>query len=80
MGLMGMCFKVSYLGATVLPMFVWLPFRPFDFLSGFGNRFTIAVIFGATSSTCLNIFLQPKNGIFQMPDPAGWVSGHIMAT
>ena len=80
MGLMGVCFKVSYWGATVLPMFVWLPFRPFDFLSGFGNRFTIAVIFRATSSTCLNIFLQPKNGIFQMPDLAGWVSGHIMAT
>ncbi|XP_066022922.1 stimulated by retinoic acid gene 6 protein-like isoform X5 [Pocillopora verrucosa] len=46
---------------------------PFDFLSGFGNRFTIAVMFGATSSTCLNMFLQPRNGIFQMPDPAGWV-------
>ncbi|CAH3157411.1 unnamed protein product, partial [Pocillopora meandrina] len=46
---------------------------PFDFLSDFGNRFTFAVIFGATSSTCLNMFLQPKNGIFQMPDPAGWV-------
>ncbi|XP_066016865.1 stimulated by retinoic acid gene 6 protein-like isoform X5 [Pocillopora verrucosa] len=48
---------------------------PFDFLSGFGNRFTIAVMFGATSSTCLNMFLQPENGIFQMPDPAGWVQG-----
>ncbi|XP_066022920.1 stimulated by retinoic acid gene 6 protein-like isoform X3 [Pocillopora verrucosa] len=35
--------------------------------------FTIAVMFGATSSTCLNMFLQPRNGIFQMPDPAGWV-------
>nr|XP_058962441.1 uncharacterized protein LOC131789359 isoform X2 [Pocillopora verrucosa] len=46
---------------------------PFDFLSDFGNRFTFAVMFGATSSTCLNVFLQPKNGIFQMPDPAGWV-------
>nr|XP_058955880.1 uncharacterized protein LOC131783159 isoform X4 [Pocillopora verrucosa] len=40
---------------------------PFDFLSDFGNRFTFAVMFGATSSTCLNMFLQPKNGIFQMP-------------
>ncbi|CAH3160131.1 unnamed protein product [Pocillopora meandrina] len=30
-------------------------------------------MFGATSSTCLNMFLQPRNGIFQMPDPAGWV-------
>ena len=52
-----------------------VPFRPFDFLSDFGNRFTFAVIFGATSSTCLKLFLQPKNGIFQMPDPAGWVQG-----
>ena len=66
---------MSYLGATVLPMFVWFPFRPFNFLSDFGNRFTFAVMFGATSSTCLNMFLQPKNGIFQMPDPAGWVQG-----
>ena len=66
---------MSYLGATVLPMFVWFPFRPFDFLIGFGNRFTIAVMFGATCSTCLNMFLQPENGIFQMPDPAGWVQG-----
>ena len=64
---------MSYLGATVLPMFVWFPFRPFDFLSDFGNRFTFAVMFGATSSTFLNVFLQPKNGIFQIPDPAGWV-------
>ncbi|CAH3160159.1 unnamed protein product [Pocillopora meandrina] len=32
-------------------------------------------MFGATSSTCLNMFLQPRNGIFQMPDPAGWVQG-----
>ena len=65
---------MSYLGATVLPMFVWFPFRPFDFLSDFGNRFTFAVMFGATSSTCLNVS-QPKNGILQMPDPAGWVQG-----
>ncbi|XP_066022359.1 uncharacterized protein [Pocillopora verrucosa] len=42
-------------------------------LIGFGNRFTMAVMFGATSSTCLNMFLQLKNGISQMPDPAGWV-------
>ena len=55
-------------------------FQTIWFLRGLGNRFTIAVMFGATSSTCLNIFLQPKNGIFQMPDPAGWVSGHTMAT
>ena len=68
---------MSYLGATVLPMFVWFPFRPFDFLSGFGNRFTMAVMFGATSSTCLNMFLQLKNGISQMPDPAGWVQGKL---
>ena len=67
---------MSYLGATVLPMFVWFPFRPFDFLSGFGNRFTIAVMFGATSSTCLNMFLQPKNLIFQMPDSA--VAGYLV--
>ena len=66
---------MSYLGATVLAMFVWFSFRPFDFLSGFGNRFTFAVMFGATSSTCLNMFLQQKNGIFQMPDPAEWVQG-----
>ncbi|XP_066030100.1 stimulated by retinoic acid gene 6 protein-like [Pocillopora verrucosa] len=46
---------------------------PFDFLGGFSNKFTIAVIFGATSSTCLDIFLRPKDGIFQMADPAGWV-------
>ena len=56
---------MSYLGATVLQMFMWLPFRPFDFLGGFSNRFTIAVTFGATSSTCLNMFLKPKNGIFR---------------
>ncbi|CAH3159236.1 unnamed protein product [Pocillopora meandrina] len=49
---------------------------PFDFLSGFGNRFTMAVMFGATSSACLNMFLQPKNGISQMPDPAGWVQDY----
>ena len=66
---------MSYLSVTVLPMFVWFPSRPFDFLGGFSNRFTIAVIFGATSSTCLDIFLRPKDGIFQMTDPAGWVQG-----
>ena len=32
-------------------------------------------VWSLTSSTCLNMFLQPKNGIFQMPDPAGWVQG-----
>ena len=50
-------------------------FQTIWFLRGLGNRFTIAVMFGATSSTCLNMFLQPRNGIFQMPDPAGWVQG-----
>ena len=68
----GSVFRVSYLGATVLLMVMWFPFRPFDFLGGFSNRFTIAVMFGATSSTFLNRFLKPKNGIFQMP---GWVQG-----
>ena len=56
---------MNYLDATVLQMFMWFPFRAFDFLCGFSNRFTIAVMFGATSSTCLNMFLQPKNGIFR---------------
>ena len=60
----------------VLPMFMWFPFRPFDFLGGFSNRFTIAVMFGATSSTCLNMFLQSKNLIFQMPDSA--VAGYLV--
>ncbi|RMX56310.1 hypothetical protein pdam_00024682 [Pocillopora damicornis] len=46
---------------------------PWGTKGGFSNRFTIAVIFGATSSTCLDIFLRPKDGIFQMADPAGWV-------
>ena len=71
----GSVFQVSYLGATVLLMFMWFPFRPFDVLGGFSNRFTIAVMFGATSSTCLNRFLKPKNVIFQMPDLAGWGQG-----
>ena len=45
-------------------------------LCGFlSDHLIFAVMFGATSSTCLNVFLQPKNGIFQMPDPAGWVQG-----
>ena len=66
---------MSYLGAHVLLMFVWFLFRPLDFLSAFGNRFTMAVMFGTTSSTCLNMFLQLKNGISQMPNPAGWVQG-----
>ena len=67
---------MNYLGAAVLLMFMWFPFRPFDFLGDFSNRFTIAVMFGATSSTWLNMFLKPKNGIFfQMPDLAGWVQG-----
>ena len=65
----GSVFQVIYLGATVLLMFMWFP------LGGFSNRFTIAVMFGATSSTCLNRFLKPKNGIFQMPDLAGWGQG-----
>ena len=56
-------------------LFMWFPFRPFEFLWEFNNRFTIAVMFGATSSTWLNMFLKPKNGIFQMPDPAGWMQG-----
>ena len=34
---------MNYLDATVLQMFMWFPFRPFDFLCGFSNRFTIAV-------------------------------------
>ncbi|XP_022805920.1 stimulated by retinoic acid gene 6 protein-like isoform X2 [Stylophora pistillata] len=46
---------------------------PINFLGGFSNRYTIAVTFGATASTCLRMFLKPKYGIFQMPDPAGWV-------
>ena len=74
---------MSYLDATVLPMFVLFLFRPFDFLSDFGNRFTFAVMFGATSSICLNMFLQPKNGIFSdacMTQLDGCkVSGHSMA-
>ena len=74
----GSVFWVSYLDATVLQMFMWFPFRPFDFLGGFSNRFTIAVMFGATSSTCLNMFLKPKNGIFRcLTQLDGWrVSGH----
>ena len=66
---------MNYLGAAVLLMLMWFPFRPFDFLGDFSNRFTIAVMFGATSSTWLNMFLKPKNGIFQMPDPAVRVQG-----
>ena len=38
---------MSYLGAAVLLMFMWFPFRLFDLLGGFSNRFTIAVMFGA---------------------------------
>ena len=68
-------FLVNYLGAAVFFLFMWFPFRPFDFLGDFSNRFTIAVMFGATSSTWLNMFLKPKNGIFQIPDPAGWMQG-----
>lgn len=50
---------------------------PFNFLGGFSNRYTIAVTFGATASTCLRMFLNPKYGIFQMPDPAGWVQDRL---
>lgn len=46
---------------------------PFNFLGGFSNRFTIAVTFGATASSCLQMFFNSKNGLFQMTDPAGWV-------
>ena len=56
---------MSYLGAAVLLMFMWFPFRPFDLLGGFSNRFTIAVMFGAISSTFLNMFLKPKIEFFR---------------
>ena len=61
----GSVFWVSYLGAAVLLMFMWFPFRPFDLLGGFSNRFTIAVMFGAISSTFLNMFLKPKIEFFK---------------
>ena len=54
-------------------MFKLLLFRPINFLGGFSNRYTIATTFGATASTCLEMFLS-RNGFFSLPGPA-WVKG-----
>ena len=54
-------------------MFKLFLFRPINFLGGFSNRYTIAVTFGATASTCLAMFWS-ENGLFSLPGPA-WVKG-----
>ena len=56
---------MSYLGAAVISMFIWFPFRPFDLLGDFSNRSTIAAMFGAIFSTFLNMFLKPKIEFFR---------------
>lgn len=54
-------------------MFKLFLFRPINFLGGFSNRYTIAVTFGATASTCLLMFVE-RHSFFHLPGPA-WVKG-----
>ena len=49
-------------------------FRPVNFLGGRHNRFTIAATFGATASTCMELFFSGKSGIFIEGGPP-WVKG-----
>ena len=53
--------------------FVFL-FSPVNFLRGRHNRFTIAATFGATASTCMELFFSGKSGIFIEGGPP-WVKG-----
>lgn len=45
---------------------------PVNFLGGRHNRFTIAATFGATASTCMELFFSGKSGIFIEGGPP-WV-------
>ena len=54
-------------------MFKLLFFRPINFLGGFSNRYSIAATFGATASTCLEMFLSGESS-FPLSGPA-WVKG-----
>ena len=53
---------------------VFFLFRPVNFLRGRHNRFTIAATFGATASTCLDLFLDGEEEIFIVGGPP-WVKG-----
>ena len=53
---------------------VFFLFRPVNFLRGRHNRFTIAATFGATASTCLELFLLGNEEIFIVGGPP-WVKG-----
>ena len=53
---------------------VFFLFRPVNFLRGRHNRFTIAATFGATASTCLELFLDREGHIFIVGGPP-WVKG-----
>ena len=53
---------------------VFFLLRPVNFLRGRHNRFTIAATFGATASTCLELFLDGEGEIFMVGGPP-WAKG-----
>ena len=61
---------------TVVKSFYKLVFfsRPFNFLRGFTNRFTIAATFGATASTCLELFTRGQT-LFHILGDTPWLRG-----
>ena len=58
-------------------LFFFFVFRPVNFLHSFtySNRFTIAATFGATASSCLQLFLFSFTGGFTSSGVSVWFKG-----
>ena len=61
-------------------LFSFFIFRPVNFLHSFSysNRFTIAVTFGATASSCLGLFFSFATGEFASSGVSVWLEGEEM--
>ena len=61
-------------------LFSFFVFRPVNFLHSFSysNRFTIAVTFGATASSCLELFFSLATGGFASFSVSVWLEGEEM--
>ena len=71
-------FEITFQNTSLLSLFIkrdgFFLFRPVNFLRGRHNRFTIGATFGATASTCLELFLDQEGEILMVGGPP-WVKG-----